>query len=363
MRRLLRSLRSLRLSNGFYIASTTEEYQYTWLRDNFYCSLPELIFNPKNYAQTFHSWLDHYRDWIYNSLDRPRTLPHVKMNLDMSPLETGWNHAQFDTIGYFLFGVALGEKSGLKILRDVKDWSVIVDLMKFLDTINYTEYPECGAWEENNESPRISSIGAIVAGLEAIKNLEQYSWPKPLVDRLISQGIEAIQAVFPNETPSREVDLAQLFLLFPFTIFTTRMEDVILSRVHERLEKENGLIRYENDLYFNASSPGIGYHNHLYNPEIKEAYGNEAEWPFGFIYLGLIYLKRGNIKKAEYYYNKVQDQIKLPELYVKGVSNGNEPLGWGVALLLILKVELKRHKSKWYDIYCQIRNRRSFIKQ
>lgn len=360
MKKHLRTLRSLRLDNGLYVASTSAEYQYTWFRDNFYCALPELIFNPRNYIQTYHSWLNYYQDWGHDMITRNVLYPpHVKFNLDLSLLDSGWNHDQLDVIGYFFYGISLGEKAGLRIFRNEKDWLVVQDLLKYLDRIDFSNYLECGAWEENNETPRLSSLGILVGGLEALKDIPNQSWA--YIDDLITDGIKSIQKVFPKETPTREVDMAQLFLLFPFNLFTKRMENIILKQVHNKLERSKGLIRYEGDLYFNASSPGRGYHNHLYNKNITEAYGNEAEWPMGFIYLGLIYLKRGDLKKAQYYRDKVHSRFPIPELYVDGVSNGNQPLGWATALMLILEVELKRHKSKWFDVWYRIRNRISFL--
>ena len=87
----------LRLQNGFYIASLGPEYQYTWLRDNFYCSIPELWNNPEYYIQTYQTWLDYYKDIegrytkfssIINKqiVDHTYEFPHVKLNIDLTEL-------------------------------------------------------------------------------------------------------------------------------------------------------------------------------------------------------------------------------------------------------------------------------------
>ena len=347
--KLKQILRSLRSRNGFYTASTGGDYQYTWLRDNFYCSLPELYLSKRRYKKTYHTWLDYYIriEKEYNKfsslinkkrIDHSYEFPHVKLNLDLTEMTSGWNHLQFDTIGEFLYGIALGELNGVRIIRGQKDIDIINKVIKMLEAIDYTKVPECGAWEENNEVPRISSIGIILSGLKAIMFVKGIVVPLSL----LVDGFAAVNAVHPKETPTRDVDLAQLFLLYPFSVLQTSQEDEILRRVEEKLLRENGVIRYEGDRYFNPCSRGCGYMNPAYTEGVISPYSNEAEWTFGFLYLGLIYLERGRRDKALQYYNKViAGGLKVPELYYnKGVKNENTPLGWGVALLLILHIKL-----------------------
>lgn len=330
---LFKILHKLRLPNGFYKASTGLEYQYTWLRDNFYCSLPELWGNPKKYAQTYHTWLDYYKgiERKYNKfsslinkkgIQHAYEFPNVRINLDLSETITGWNHMQLDTIGYFLYGIAQGEENCLRIIRDVIDLDIVNKVIQMLDAIRYHEVSECGAWEENDENPRASSIGAVVGGLIAIQKIG-VEVPQHLIDN----GMAALNWILPKETPSRNYDLAQLFLLYPFNILNAEQSDLILKNVEENLLRNKGVIRYIGDVYYNLNG--------------------EAEWTFGFAYLGLIYYEKGDFVKAQYYYDKIiADAVNynIPELYFSGTNKRNEntPLGWSVALTLELAHKLSK---------------------
>ena len=111
----------------------------------------------------------------------------------------------------------------------------------------------------------------------------------------------------------------------------------ILQNVSSRLERTYGCIRYENDQYYNE--------------------GSEAEWCFGFPWLGLCYLKLGKFDKAQEYVEKtlriIPENWDVPELYIGGTSqpNGNTPLAWAVALsYLFLKrmeetMDSRKHKE------------------
>jgi hypothetical protein len=153
---------------------------------------------------------------------------------------------QLDTIGYFLFGIAKGQKLGLNIIRDEIDLDIINKVIQMLDAINYHTVFECGAWEENNENPRASSIGAVVAGLIAIQEI---GVNVPL--HLINNGRTILDKILPNETPNRKYDLALLFLIYPFNIISKEMSDIIIKNTEEILLRNKGIIRYPGDRYFN----------------------------------------------------------------------------------------------------------------
>lgn len=92
----------------------------------------------------------------------------------------------------------------------------------------------------------------------------------------------------------------------------------ILEDVTTTLERKYGVIRYVNDQYYNE--------------------GAEAEWCFGFPWLGLCFYELGMYDKANGYVEKTKRIItgnwEIPELYIGGkyVPNGNKPLAWSVSL-------------------------------
>jgi len=69
--------------------------------------------------------------------------------------------------------------------------------------------------------------------------------------------------------------------------------------------------------------------------------GHEAEWIFGFLFLGLAHYKVGNIEKAKYYLDKVLTKYpdgSIPELCFAhtDIPNDNKNLCWAIALAIIL---------------------------
>lgn len=330
-------LHKFRLPNHFYKASTSKEYSFTWLRDNFYCSLPELWNDPSSYAKTYHTWLDYYKqvEEKYNKftsliergyLEHDYEFPNPRINQDLSEIHTsGWNHKQLDQVGYFLYGIAKGQEQGLNIIRDDNDIIIINKVIKMMDSINYTSIKECGSWEEGDECPRASTIGVIVAGLTELRNLEIESIIIP--KQMIIDGVNALNSVLPNETPTRQYDLAQLFLIYPFNVLSKEMTKTVLKNIEEHLLNESGVCRYLGDKYYSN--------------------GGEALWTMGFAYLGLIYCQLGNKEKARYYYEKlVSDSVgyEIAELYYNGTKNPNDnnPLSWSVAMTIQLANELKK---------------------
>ena len=328
---LFNELYKLRCHNGFYSASSSVDYKHTWLRDNYYCALPELWHNKEYYKQTYQTWLDYYIsvEFKYNkftslinkkSLDENYEFPNPRLNLDLTEIHTGWNHVQIDTIGYFLLGIAQGENNNIKIIRNQDDLDIINKAILMLDAINYISVPESGAWEENRECYRSSTIGAVLAGLIGIKTLDdRFNIPINIIDKLINESKDALITILPNETPTRNSDLAQLFLIYPFNVLDEDMSKTILNQIENKLLKDNGVIRYVNDKYFNCNG--------------------EAEWTFGLAYLGIIYLKLKNLDKSRYYLNLLlSNGILIPELYYSktNIGNDNKPLAWTLALTIEL---------------------------
>ena len=330
-------LHKFRLPNHFYKASTSNMYSYSWLRDNFYCSLPELWNDPSSYTKTYHTWLDYYKQIeekyskftsLINKgyIEHDYEFPNPRINQDLSEIHSsGWNHIQLDTIGYFLFGIAKGVENGLGIIRDDSDVIIINKVIKMMGAIDYTTVGGSDCWEENKECPRASTIGVIVVGLKELRNLNIESIIIPI--KLITDGANALNSILPKETPTRQYDLAQLFLLYPFNVLSKEMTKIVLKNVEENLVSEHGVYRYLGDKYYSN--------------------GGEALWTMGFAYLGLIYCQIGNKEKARYYYEKlVSDSIgyEIPELYYNGTKNPNDnnPLSWSVAMTIQLANELKK---------------------
>ena len=320
-------LRTLRLSNGLYLASIGEHYKKIWVRDTFYCVLPELNRNPEDYKKTYHSLLDYYTNielkygkfsWLIKDPNNKAgyRYPHPRMTIDLDEIREEWGFKQLDCLGEFLYGLWLGESNGINIIRNENDKYIINLVIETLGKLEYWNDVDNGIWEENEEI-HASSIGACISGLTAIRLLGF-----KVKQEYIDKGHETLNRLLPRESETKNVDLALLTLIYPFNIVEPRIAKQIIANVEAELLRERGVIRYKGDLYYNTNKD---------NPV-----GNEAEWTFGFAYLALAHNQFGNKDKALYYINQLNKCYidgNIPELFYSktDIPNENNPLGWSLA--------------------------------
>ncbi|WP_010282065.1 glycoside hydrolase family 15 protein [Bacillus timonensis] len=317
----------MRLSNGAYTASLSNDYSYVWIRDIVYTVLPFINEPSERYAKAYHALFDMFKTYEWKIDIHRKKKPiylfeyiHSRYSTDLKEMPVEWGHAQNDAIGAFLWGVGEGYRLGQKVIRDKKDIEIIQKLVDYLECLQYWQAKDNGMWEENMEV-HASSIGACVAGLNAVKILVNVK------DDLIKKGEEALRNLLPRESETKNTDLALLSLVFPYRVVDRDTAIKIVETVSSKLERTYGVIRYENDQYYNE--------------------GSEAEWCFGFPWLGLCYLELGQFNKASEYIEKtkriVPDNWEVPELYVGGTNrpNGNTPLAWSVAMSYIFLTKIE----------------------
>lgn len=322
MRALHQVLETMRLPNGTYVASPSKDYSYVWIRDTVYAVLPYLTSRCNRYEQTFHALLDLFRryEWKIDIHTQkkpvfPYEFIHARYSKELTELEQPWGHAQNDAVGLFLWGVGEGVRYGKQILRDEQDRQIIQKLVQYLSCLEYWQMPDNGMWEEYVEL-HASSVGACVAGLRSVRLLVE------VPEELIAKGEQALHKLLPKESESKDTDLALLSLIYPYQIVSREMAFQILENITGKLERTYGCIRYQGDRYYNE--------------------GQEAEWCFGFPWLGLCYSMLGNEQKAREYWEKTKRILppdgRMPELYVGGTNrpNGNKPLAWAVAMAMLL---------------------------
>nr|WP_309099476.1 glycoside hydrolase family 15 protein [Fredinandcohnia onubensis] len=317
----------MRLSNGAYTASLSNDYSYVWIRDIVYTVLPFINEPSERYAKAYHALLDMFKSYEWKIDIHRKKKPiylfeyiHSRYSTDLKEMPVEWGHAQNDAIGAFLWGVGEGYRLGQKVIRDKKDIEIIQKLVDYLECLQYWQAKDNGMWEENMEV-HASSLGACVAGLNAVKILVNVN------EDLIKKGEEALRNLLPRESETKDTDLALLSLVFPYRVVDRDTAIKIVETVSSKLERTYGVIRYENDQYYNE--------------------GKEAEWCFGFPWLGLCYLELGQFHKASEYIAKtkrvVPDNWEVPELYVGGTNrpNGNTPLAWSVAMSFIFLTKIE----------------------
>jgi phosphorylase kinase alpha/beta subunit len=175
-------------------------------------------------------------------------------------------------------------------------------------------------WEENEEV-HASSVGACVAGLKKVQKIVD-------VDKeFIKKGEIALKKLLPRESKTKHVDLALLSLIYPYNIIDEKTRLNILKNVEDHLVKENGVIRYIGDRYYNNG----------HGPD------SEAQWTKGFPWLAIIYKQLNRPDKYAYYMRKtfsvMNQRGELPELYYANTHryNENTPLGWSQALAIVMQ--------------------------
>jgi phosphorylase kinase alpha/beta subunit len=324
-------LKQMQHPSGLFVAALDKRTHYSrqaWIRDNIYCTLGfEAVEKNKEIVKTYQALLDVFKkheykiDWAI--VEKPREkwqYIHARFNPEtFEEFHEEWGNMQNDSIGAFLFKVGELESKGIKIIRDKSDERILQKLVYYLNSVQYWCDKDNGMWEEKEEL-HASSVGACVAGLKKISKMVDV----PLV--LIQKGEEALNNLLPRESESKETDLALLSLVYPYEVVTEKQREQILESVEKNLVRQNGVIRYAGDNYFNRNG--------------------EAEWTFGFPWLSIIYKKLNKPDKAAHYMRKTLQAVnsagELPELYYANSDeyNENTPLGWGQSLMVVALSEI-----------------------
>jgi len=311
-----------KLMRTISLQKLTTGYDKAWIRDNVYMALGlgkgnDITNAKKALRGLFDVMLKHeYKiDWaIREKPDDKYKYIHARFHPESyEEFHEDWGNKQNDAVGAFLFMVGDMHKKGICVIRNDDDLRIVQKLVDYLGSIEYWQDPDNGVWE-NDEELHASSIGACVAGLLAVSHLVN------VPPEIVENGKEALNTLLPRESETKEVDLALLSLIYPYNIVSNEQRDEILRNVETHLVRENGVVRYFGDWYYNN--------------------GLEAEWVMGFPWLAIIYKDLGVSEKYDHYMRKTYASMNwkgdLPELYYGGTGkyNENTPLGWNHAMLL-----------------------------
>ena len=179
----------------------------------------------------------------------PMNRPHVRFDgLTLSENATGWAHAQNDALGYFLWLYCRSAKSG----HLVPNGELLALFVLYFEAIRYWEDEDSGHWEERRKV-EASSIGPVLAGLEALRSLFRKGCVPACrfanrivglddIDRLVEAGSRAFASILPAECTQadprkfRRYDAALLFLIYPLDVVTDSMGQRI-SRIFRKICK------------------------------------------------------------------------------------------------------------------------------
>ncbi len=345
----LDQVRKLRAPTGLFTASAhnvSTGYNKAWLRDIYFMTLGFKYTGEmtvvQDAAKALLKILDTHKEkimWAVNN--RPQeTWQYIHARYNPETFEEyweEWGNKQNDAVGEVLYLIADCEVSGYPVAENDEERGLVQLLINYLNAIEYWNDADSGIWEENQEV-RASSIGAVVCALKCASKLPYITIP----EGMIQKGEQALREMLPRETKTRFCDLALLTLIFPFEVTTEEETKKILENVEYFLLRDQGVIRYRNDRYYNRNEDG---------------YSEEAEWSMGLAWLSIIYAKLGNLEKAEDYLVRSGKTVNkdglIPELWYSHTtdSNDNIPLGWAesmyvVALAFVRDMRAKRALSE-----------------
>jgi GH15 family glucan-1,4-alpha-glucosidase len=331
----LKVLEELQLPSGLFRASSsavTTGYDKAWLRDNFYeCLAFEYMGRWDVVNKTYRAILDIF---LKHEKKIDQAIKKKPINRDdyihpryhpetFEQFWEDWGNKQNDAIGAILFRIGeLESHSNFSVINTKDDKRIIQKLVNYLESIEYWVDYDNGMWEENEEI-HASSVGACVAGLKKVAELD-FIHVSPA---LIKSGERVLRKLLPRESEHKFTDMALLSLIYPYNIVTARERDEILSNLEYHLVKDMGVLRYKNDMY--------------YNRDEVDRRSQEAEWTFGFSWLAIIFQKVGNQEKAKFYLKKAMETInhagEIPELYYSHTEqhNENSPLGWSESMFIV----------------------------
>mgnify|MGYP001794282614 FL=1 len=266
----------------FPAASTADSentgYKYVWVRDNVYVAYAHYIMGEYNTAvQTILGLMTYFQKFSFrftNIIDDPNLKeqvmqrPNIRFNGEtLEEIDEDWEHAQNDALGYFLWlysTLAAQPETESLIAIDEPSAEMLSKFVLYFNAIRYWEDPDSGHWEEGRKISA-SSMGPVIAGLEALKSLVLSNRltldvssvsedPEAFISQLIEKGKAALNEILPWEcrTPEnkRRYDAALLYLIFPLKVVTKSQAETILADVKEALTGDYGIARYSYDSFW-----------------------------------------------------------------------------------------------------------------
>jgi len=251
--------------NGLFPAAINSKNELMnerfWIRDNYYIYLAVDLEIKKRMFHAFEDLVD-YLDHLGKFNHRPTEewmYIHPLYDKDLKEIDSGWSWVQNDCAGNLL-----------EILSEGADKRRSTFILNYLDNIEYWKCPDYGFWEEGPREIRSSSLAACIRGIESFeKNInvtEQTIYLK-------NKGDEALRSLLPDETPTRNYDLALLSVIYPKQLVDDDMKQRILNNTRLHLEKTWGIIRYPGDKW-DGQKWDLGK-------------GKEMPWPIGLAWKSL----------------------------------------------------------------------------
>ena len=340
--KLMNNLSGLRQENGTFRASWSDEYNFTWVRDNFWNNLSYLNNDFDKYVQTCQTHLDflkmyendydHKISWLIKDThvdykNQSRFI-HPKINFDGTEVEgLKWNFMQLDTLPYYINMMYFSWKrsNGKQPFRDYEDRKMIQLLVKVIEKMDICNVNFGSAWEEENEV-FLSNISLCMLALE-----NAYEMGFDVNREELRKIRRKVYGMIPYERTGREWDLTMLFPCVLGVFKPIDIEDIV-NGVTRELSTKLGVKRYKGDIY----KP---FDKNLHCNDSKQPCKEEMSWIMGFGYLSYINSKYGNREIAKQYIENIITRFpdgNIPEgVNEKDIPCVNSPLAWSISSLII----------------------------
>ncbi len=366
-------LERLRRPNGGYIASpymaedgSGDAYNVYWIRDIMFATYAnEYLGCFDKMVESLRLVLDIFKRYhlriIKASILKPDLLNQrglfMPARVHPTTLETitdDWGHHQLDVFGLFMYKIGDLIKKGYGFRFTQEDFALIGHIRNYIFNMGFEA--DFGVWEEGPEC-HSSSFGAVLGGLMMWFDQGHYDYKyshkieighlAPVSERVIAAGTAALGALLPRESAGRPYDLAQLSLIWPYSIVDLDTKLLILRNIENHLAGARGVRRYPGDVY---CGKGLSAHH-----------GETAQWPLGLAWLAICYAKLAEHpndfdaerkpihvpwdRRVDYFERSVEyftrlekamtDEGYVPEMYVGTHVGHNTPLAWAQSFHII----------------------------
>lgn len=265
VRRSIDVLHQGQAPSGAFVASPTfPTYRYAWLRDGAFCAHALDVVGEHSSAAAFHGWvarsIESHRPMIESvvaRLDagetpRPDQMPPARYTLDGSleqPDDEPWPNFQVDGYGMWLWALASrGDAPPPAVSRET------IELVARYMTASW-QLKSFSCWEEFDGGEHASTLGAVVAGLDAAGRLLRDTRWNDEADRVRADllGRFVAEGRFTRGPDDPRLDGSMLWLGVPFGVLPVDhpvLDSTIDGIRRELLRPEGGVYRYLGDTYY-----------------------------------------------------------------------------------------------------------------
>jgi GH15 family glucan-1,4-alpha-glucosidase len=333
------------LSNGAIVAADSTQpyypkqaknYFYVWPRDSAFICMAAGVLGMKNEEEKFFSWLmNRAEGWEETGLFYEKYYPNGSQAL---------NRFQPDQTGTILYALCRYIKENQS--REEKFQKLVANsaegICRVWDFDHFTLVTN-DIWEEKLAFPDMKenfsySVAACASGLAAAGELLREK-------RYTEKAAEMREALFKNaaarghffrsfgEISDFRVDASLLGIFWPFEVIglDNYMVKKTVMMIEERIVKDYGVYRYENDEYdgwmFQTMhrKKGAGY------------------WPLLCFWMSIVQKRMNQGEEAMQYYKKAMSSVEefIPEqVFDNNIQKAISPLCWSHAMFVLATKEL-----------------------